>query len=77
VAGHDGLDDRESHSGAAGVAAGGEEGVEDLFPIRLAFDGAQFYRIFACASEAFAQGRLDAATLRDSETRLRGAVPVD
>lgn len=43
----------------------------------VAFDGAQFYRIFACASEAFAEGKLDAATLRDSETRLTGAVPAD
>lgn len=43
----------------------------------VAFDGAQFYRIFTCASEAFAQGKLDAATLRDSEARLRGSVPVD
>jgi beta-N-acetylhexosaminidase len=43
----------------------------------VAFDGAQFYRIFTCASEAFAQGKLDAATLRDSESRLTGAVPVD
>ena len=43
----------------------------------VAFDGAQFYRVFACASEAFTRGKLDAATLRDSEARLAGAVPVD
>ena len=43
----------------------------------VAFDGAQFYRIFACASEALAQGKLDAATLRDSEGRLKGALPAD
>lgn len=43
----------------------------------VAFDGTQFYRIFTCASEAFAQGKLDPATLRDSETRLKGTVPVD
>jgi beta-N-acetylhexosaminidase len=43
----------------------------------VAFDGAQFYRIFTCAAEAFAQGKLDPATLRDSEIRLTGAVPVD
>jgi beta-N-acetylhexosaminidase len=43
----------------------------------VAFDGAQFYRIFTCASEAFAEGKLDAATLRDSEARLMDAVPVD
>jgi beta-N-acetylhexosaminidase len=38
---------------------------------------AEFYRIFACASEAFAQSKLDTATLRDSEARLAGAIPVD
>ncbi|MEP6840884.1 MAG: glycoside hydrolase family 3 N-terminal domain-containing protein [Bradyrhizobium sp.] len=43
----------------------------------VAFDGAQFYRIFACASEAFAQGRLDAGTLRDSEARLKRGYPMD
>jgi beta-N-acetylhexosaminidase len=43
----------------------------------VAFDGAQFYRIFTCASEAFAQGKLDAPTLHDSEMRLTGSVPVD
>ena len=43
----------------------------------VAFDGAQFYRIFACAAAASAQGKLDAATLRDSETRLMGTFPVD
>lgn len=43
----------------------------------VAFDGAQFYRIFTCASDAFAKGKLDAAALRDSEARLTGAVPVD
>ena len=30
----------------------------------VAFDGAQFYRIFACAKEASSQGKLDSATLR-------------
>jgi beta-N-acetylhexosaminidase len=43
----------------------------------VAFDGSQFYRIFACASGAFSQGRLDLATLRDSETRLQRALPPD
>jgi len=43
----------------------------------VAFDGAQFYRIFTCASDAFAQGNLDAATLRQSEGRLKGAGRVD
>ena len=37
MAGHDGLDDGEPHSGAAGVAAGGEEGVEYLVPVRLRY----------------------------------------
>jgi beta-N-acetylhexosaminidase len=43
----------------------------------VAFDGAQFYRIFACAKAASSQGKLDPATLRDSEIRLKGAFPVD
>jgi beta-N-acetylhexosaminidase len=43
----------------------------------VAFDGSQFYRIFACASGAFSRGRLDMATLRDSETRLQRALPPD
>ena len=43
----------------------------------VAFDGTQFYRIFACAAAASAQGKLDAATLRDSEMRLMGRLPVD
>jgi len=43
----------------------------------VAFDGAQFYRIFACAAAASAQGKLDAATLRASEMRLMGRFPVD
>ena len=43
----------------------------------VAFDGAQFYRIFACAAAASAQGKLDAAALRASETRLMGTFPVD
>ncbi|KRR27936.1 beta-hexosaminidase [Bradyrhizobium lablabi] len=43
----------------------------------VAFDGAQFYRIFTCAMAASAEGRLDAAMLRDSETRLKAAFPVD
>jgi len=43
----------------------------------VAFDGAQFYRIFACAKDAFAQGNLDSATLRESEVRLKRTFPVD
>ena len=41
----------------------------------VAFDGAQFYRIFSCAVAASAEGRLDAAMLGDSEVRLKGAFP--
>ena len=41
----------------------------------VAFDGAQFYRIFTCAVAASAEGRLDAAMLGDSEARLKGAFP--
>jgi beta-N-acetylhexosaminidase len=43
----------------------------------VAFDGAQFYRIFACAAAASVQGKLDGATLRDSERRLTGRFPMD
>jgi beta-N-acetylhexosaminidase len=43
----------------------------------VAFDGAQFYRIFACAKEALSQGKLDSTTLRESEARLRRRYPVD
>ncbi|MGH6714410.1 MAG: glycoside hydrolase family 3 N-terminal domain-containing protein [Bradyrhizobium sp.] len=43
----------------------------------VAFDGAQFYRIFACAKDAFAQGKLDRATLQESEARLKLAFPPD
>src|SRR5713226_7203116 len=43
----------------------------------VAFDGSQFYRIFACASEAFSEGNLDTATLRDSEGRLKRTLPAD
>ena len=39
----------------------------------VAFDGAQFYRIFACAKAASSEGKLDPATLRESEARLRRA----
>jgi beta-N-acetylhexosaminidase len=37
----------------------------------VAFDGTQFYRIFACASDGAAHGRLDRAALRASEARLQ------
>jgi beta-N-acetylhexosaminidase len=42
----------------------------------VAFDGAQFYRIFACAKEASSERKFDSAMLRASEARLRPA-PVD
>jgi hypothetical protein len=41
----------------------------------VAFDGAQFYRIFACANDAFSLRGLDLATLHDSEARLRLCIP--
>ena len=43
----------------------------------VAYDGAQFYRIFACASDAFAKGKLDSAMLRESEARLKQAARLD
>lgn len=41
----------------------------------VAFDSEQFYRLFACATEAAAQSRLDSQMLRDSDTRLQKALP--
>jgi len=43
----------------------------------VAFDGAQFYRIFACAKDASSQGKLDSTTLRDSEARLKQAFRIE
>jgi beta-N-acetylhexosaminidase len=43
----------------------------------VAFDGTQFYRIFACAKAASSQGKLDTATVRDSDARLKRAFPPD
>jgi beta-N-acetylhexosaminidase len=43
----------------------------------VAFDGSQFYRIFACTSDAFTRQNLDMAMLHDSETRLKRIFPVD
>ena len=36
----------------------------------VAYDGAQFYRIFDCALDAYRQGRLDLAMLGRSDERL-------
>lgn len=41
----------------------------------VAFDGAQFYRIFACATAAAGKGRLDPAMLEQSDIRLRRLLP--
>jgi beta-N-acetylhexosaminidase len=41
----------------------------------VAFDSEQFYRIFACATEASAQNKLDSEMLRDSDARLQKAFP--
>ncbi|CAN7423889.1 glycoside hydrolase family 3 protein [Bradyrhizobium sp. LjRoot220] len=43
----------------------------------VAFDGVQFYRIFACAKDAYSQGKLDPAMLRDSEARLTRGLTLD
>jgi beta-N-acetylhexosaminidase len=37
----------------------------------VAYDGAQFYRIFQCAHDALVQARLDAGMLQASEARLQ------
>jgi len=39
----------------------------------VAYDGAQFYRVFTCASAALRKGQLDAAMLRASDARLKRA----
>jgi beta-N-acetylhexosaminidase len=41
----------------------------------IAYDGAQFYRIFACASEAAKQNRLDPEMLVKSAARLDQMLP--
>lgn len=41
----------------------------------VAYDGAQFYRVFACALEGSRQGALDAAMLRESAARLEEGFP--
>jgi beta-N-acetylhexosaminidase len=41
----------------------------------VAFDGAQFYRIFACAADAAGQNKLDPEMLRASEARLDQFLP--
>ncbi|WP_431201119.1 glycoside hydrolase family 3 N-terminal domain-containing protein [Bradyrhizobium betae] len=43
----------------------------------VAYDGAQFYRIFQCALEGSRQGKLDAAMLRASEARLQRGSPIE
>lgn len=41
----------------------------------VAYDGVQFYRVFACALDGSRRGKLDAAMLRASEARLEGGFP--
>ncbi|EHR05987.1 glycoside hydrolase family 3 N-terminal domain-containing protein [Bradyrhizobium sp. WSM471] len=41
----------------------------------VAYDGAQFYRIFACALDGSQQGKLETAMLRASEARLARGFP--
>jgi beta-N-acetylhexosaminidase len=43
----------------------------------VAYDGAQFYRVFACAAAASGRGKLESAILVESEARLRQAFPID
>ncbi|WFU80234.1 glycoside hydrolase family 3 N-terminal domain-containing protein [Bradyrhizobium sp. CIAT3101] len=43
----------------------------------VAYDGAQFYRIFGCALDGSRQGKLDAAMLRASKARLERAFPIE
>ncbi|QIO36415.1 glycoside hydrolase family 3 protein [Bradyrhizobium sp. 1(2017)] len=41
----------------------------------VAYDGVQFYRVFACALDGSRRGKLDAAMLRASEARLERGFP--
>ena len=41
----------------------------------VAYDGAQFYRVFSCALDGSRQGRLDTAMLRASTARLQQRLP--
>ena len=43
----------------------------------VAYDGAQFYRIFACAMAADARQQIESAVLAESDARLRRAFPLD
>jgi len=43
----------------------------------VAYDGAQFYRIFACAAAASGKQQIDPAVLIASDARLRQAFPID
>jgi len=43
----------------------------------VAYDGAQFYRIFACALAADARQQIESAVLAESDARLRRAFPLD
>ena len=43
----------------------------------VAYDGAQFYRVFACVLDGSRQGRLDAAMLHASEARLARGLPTE
>ncbi|MFK4502603.1 beta-N-acetylhexosaminidase [Bradyrhizobium japonicum] len=43
----------------------------------VAYDGAQFYRVFTCALDGARQGKLDAAMLRTSAARLARGFPTE
>ncbi|AMA55833.1 glycoside hydrolase family 3 N-terminal domain-containing protein [Bradyrhizobium sp. CCGE-LA001] len=43
----------------------------------VAYDGVQFYRVFACALDGSRRGKLDAAMLRASQTRLERGFAVE
>jgi len=62
------------HDVCTAVVEGLNAGVDLLL---VAYDGAQFYRVFACASAASDQARIDSAVLIESDARLRLAFPID
>ena len=65
-----------SDGDVAGAIMAAREGTGvDL--LLVAYDGVQFYRVFACASAGFDQDRLDPEMLRASDMRLKGALSPD
>jgi hypothetical protein len=72
VAGHDGLDNGEAHARAAGVAVGGEEGVEDFFAVRLGIESPSLLTVILTVAPGI--DRFEAHGLRVVTDRIIGQV---